>query len=181
MPLCHLMSRLLWTVWLPVRPLPTEEVKVGTWGAPAQAQFIPQALIGDLDLTSADYTPHNMLYLFENDRRGIFRRHVIQKDDPERLERHMVGDVDGDHDLDVVIVCVPTCAHFSLTEFLIGHDLDVLVEKPLGTNAQECEHLVRVVEKTGLTLQVGSMKRHDPGMAFANRFVQEHLDRSSSL
>ncbi len=59
---------------------------------------------GDLDLTSADYTPHNMLYLFENDRRGIFRRHVIQKDDPQRLERHMVGDVDGDHDLDVVIV-----------------------------------------------------------------------------
>ena len=25
---------------------------------------------GDLDLTSADYTPHNMLYLFENGGRG---------------------------------------------------------------------------------------------------------------
>ncbi|MEO2009067.1 MAG: FG-GAP-like repeat-containing protein [Pirellulaceae bacterium] len=59
---------------------------------------------GDLDLTSADYQPHNMLYLFENDRRGNFKRHVIQQDDPERLERHMVGDVDGDGDLDVVIV-----------------------------------------------------------------------------
>lgn len=59
---------------------------------------------GDLDLSSADYTPHNMLYLFENDRTGIFKKHIIQKDDPERLERHMVGDVDGDGDLDVVIV-----------------------------------------------------------------------------
>lgn len=59
---------------------------------------------GDLDLTSADYTPNNMLYLFENDSQGSFRRHVIQKEDPERLERHMVGDVDGDGDLDVVIV-----------------------------------------------------------------------------
>lgn len=59
---------------------------------------------GDLDLTSADYTPHNMLYLFENDSRGQFKRHVIQKEDPERLERHMIGDVDGDGDLDVVIV-----------------------------------------------------------------------------
>ncbi len=59
---------------------------------------------GDLDLTSADYTPHNMLYLFENDSDGKFKRHVIQKDDPERLERHMVGDVDSDGDLDVVIV-----------------------------------------------------------------------------
>jgi len=59
---------------------------------------------GDLDLTSADYTPHNMLYLFENDKQGQFKRHIIQKDDPERLERHMIGDVDKDGDLDVVIV-----------------------------------------------------------------------------
>ncbi|MBI85866.1 MAG: hypothetical protein CMJ81_21940 [Planctomycetaceae bacterium] len=59
---------------------------------------------GDLDVTSADYQPHNMLYLFENDRRGNFTRHIIQKDDPERLERHLTGDVDADGDLDVVIV-----------------------------------------------------------------------------
>ncbi|MEZ6053370.1 MAG: VCBS repeat-containing protein [Planctomycetaceae bacterium] len=59
---------------------------------------------GDLDLTSADYTPHNRLYLFENDGQGSFQRHIIQQDDPERLERHLVGDVDGDGDLDVVIV-----------------------------------------------------------------------------
>lgn len=59
---------------------------------------------GDLDLTSADYTPHNRLYLFENDSRGNFKKHLIQKDDPERLERHMVGDIDGDGDLDVAIV-----------------------------------------------------------------------------
>jgi len=59
---------------------------------------------GDLDLSSADYTPHNKLYLFENDGRGNFQKHLIQKDDPARLERHMVGDVDRDGDLDIVIV-----------------------------------------------------------------------------
>lgn len=59
---------------------------------------------GDLDLSSADYTPHNMLYLFENDGAGVFEKHIIQKDDPERLERHLVGDIDADGDLDIAIV-----------------------------------------------------------------------------
>ncbi len=59
---------------------------------------------GDPDLTSADYTPHNNLYWFENDGSGQFSRHFIQKDDPERLERHMVGDINHDNRPDVVIV-----------------------------------------------------------------------------
>ena len=59
---------------------------------------------GDLDLTSADYTPANNLYWFENDGSGTFSRRFIQKDDPERLERHMVGDVNLDTHPDVVIV-----------------------------------------------------------------------------
>ena len=59
---------------------------------------------GDLDLSSADYTPHDMLYMFENKGAGSFRKHFIQTNDPQRLERHMVGDVDRDGDQDVVIV-----------------------------------------------------------------------------
>lgn len=59
---------------------------------------------GDLDLTSADALPHNSLYWVENDGQGHFTRHFIQQNDPERLERHMIADINRDGRPDVVIV-----------------------------------------------------------------------------
>lgn len=59
---------------------------------------------GHLDLTSADALPHNRLYWFENDGKGNFKLHTIEKNYPERLERHAIGDVNADGKPDVVII-----------------------------------------------------------------------------
>jgi predicted dehydrogenase len=47
----------------------------------------------------------------------------------------------------------------------------VLVEKPLGRTSAECLPLVEVIKQTGFQLQVGNMKRFDPGVAFAREFI----------
>lgn len=59
---------------------------------------------GDLDITSADCKPNDSVYWFENDGAGTFTKHLVQDNDPERLERHALGDIDGDGHLDIVIV-----------------------------------------------------------------------------
>ncbi len=64
---------------------------------------------GDPDLTTADAEPNNNIYLLKNDGRGRFEQSYIQRyemlrDQPTRVERHAIGDVNQDGHPDVVIV-----------------------------------------------------------------------------
>jgi lysophospholipase L1-like esterase len=64
---------------------------------------------GDLDLTSSDAEPNSSLYLLTNDGSGKFthsfiQRYAMQDNQPIRLERHAIGDINRDGRPDVVIV-----------------------------------------------------------------------------
>lgn len=58
---------------------------------------------GHLDLTSVD-TTNDKFYWFAGDGKGNFTRFFIGKDEPGWLERHLVGDINGDGLPDVVCV-----------------------------------------------------------------------------
>ncbi|NUN96558.1 MAG: Gfo/Idh/MocA family oxidoreductase [Candidatus Omnitrophica bacterium] len=81
----------------------------------------------------------------------------------------------GDSEVDAVLIAAPDPFHVPLALEALQAGKHVLVEKPLSDNSVDCEALVRAVRETGLKLQVGCMKRHDPGIAYAHEFIRDRL------
>ncbi len=87
----------------------------------------------------------------------------------------------GDPEVEAVIVAVADQFHVEASLKALHAGKHVLVEKPLGVTVEECEELAERVRESGRVLQVGTMKRFDPGIAFARRFIQEEMGQQLAL
>ena len=87
----------------------------------------------------------------------------------------------ADPEVEAVIIATSDQFHVPLCLKALAAGKHVLVEKPLGVNLEECEGLRSALRATGLVLQIGNMKRFDPGIAFARQFIQEQLGERMGL
>jgi len=87
----------------------------------------------------------------------------------------------ADPDLEAVIVATADAFHVPAAIRALEAGKHVLVEKPLGQAVEEVEALGRVVRRTGLLLQVGHMKRFDPGLQAARDFVAGEMGEMLAL
>jgi predicted dehydrogenase len=81
----------------------------------------------------------------------------------------------ADHSVDAVIVAVADQFHVPMALKAIEAGKHVLVEKPMGVDVEECEALAAAVTASGLVLQVGTMRRFDPNVAYARDFIAEQM------
>jgi predicted dehydrogenase len=70
-------------------------------------------------------------------------------------------------DIDAVLVATPDRSHLPVASAALRAGKHVLVEKPLAGTSAEAEELRRAADESALKLQVGAMKRHDPGSEYA--------------
>jgi predicted dehydrogenase len=76
-------------------------------------------------------------------------------------------------DIDAVLVATPDRFHHALGTMALQAGKHVLMEKPLAATSEQAADLAALASASGLKLQTGAMKRHDPGLAFA----KQHLPR----
>ena len=106
--------------------------------------------------------------------RSVARRYGV-------AARTDMGSVLADASVEAVLVTAPDRFHHALSGEALSAGRHVLVEKPLAATVGEAEDLVGLVDRTGLVLQVGAMKRHDEGVRYARRFVAEGLGQVRSF
>jgi predicted dehydrogenase len=87
----------------------------------------------------------------------------------------------ADPEVDAVVIATADQQHVAAAREAIRARKHVLVEKPLGATTAECLPLRDEVHASGLVLQVGTMRRFDPGIAFARDFVRDELGELIAL
>jgi predicted dehydrogenase len=87
----------------------------------------------------------------------------------------------ADPEIDAVIIAVGDAFHVPAALRALDAGKHVLVEKPMGVTVAECAELCRRVDATGLTLQVGTMRRFDAAIAAGRRFVDQELGELVAL
>jgi predicted dehydrogenase len=75
--------------------------------------------------------------------------------------------------VDCASVAVPTAAHAAIGLDLLAAGIDVLIEKPLASTADEGAALVRAAESGNRILQVGHLERFNPALRAAAAVITE--------
>jgi myo-inositol 2-dehydrogenase/D-chiro-inositol 1-dehydrogenase len=84
--------------------------------------------------------------------------------DPEKAIEHP--------SVDVVIIVTPTNTHARLIEVAANAGKAVFSEKPIALDLAETERIVQVVRERKVPVQLGFMRRYDPGYARAKAKIE---------
>jgi predicted dehydrogenase len=87
----------------------------------------------------------------------------------------------ADPELDAVVIATSDAFHVEAAISALRAGKHVLCEKPLGVAVEEVESLKKIVDETGRILQVGHMKRFDPGFQSAKSFIDDGMGQMLAL
>ncbi len=87
----------------------------------------------------------------------------------------------ADPQVEAVIIATSDAFHVPASIQALEAGKHVLCEKPLGVTVEEVLDLQRAVERCGRILQVGHMKRFDPGLQAAKDFIDTEIGKLLAL
>lgn len=91
------------------------------------------------------------------------------------LERHYLDYRQAleDDAVDAVVVVTPTDYHKDIVIAAADAGKHILCEKPMAMTVADCDEMIAAVEKNGVVLQIGFMRRFDRGFVYAREQVRQ--------
>ena len=88
-------------------------------------------------------------------------------------ERAVADPLEAIHDpaVDVVVIVTPTSTHATLIEAALRAGKAIWTEKPIAQEVSDTARIVELWRETGIPVQVGFMRRFDPGYARAKELI----------
>jgi predicted dehydrogenase len=74
-------------------------------------------------------------------------------------------------DIEAVLIAVPDRFHLPVGTQALTAGKHILLEKPAASTSEQAAELARLAAGRGLKVQIGAMRRHDPGINYARRAV----------
>jgi len=87
----------------------------------------------------------------------------------------------ADPELEAVVIATSDAFHVPAAIRALEAGKHVLCEKPVGVSVEEVETLAETVRRTGKVLQIGHMKRFDPGIEAAKHFIDNEMGERLAL
>ena len=87
----------------------------------------------------------------------------------------------ADPEVEAVIIATSDAFHVPASLRALEAGKHVFCEKPVGVSVEEVEALRDAVIRSGLTLQIGHMKRFDPGLQAAKDFIDTEMGEMLAL
>lgn len=85
-----------------------------------------------------------------------------------------------DPGIDAVVIGVPDRFHADSAMQAVLAGKHVLVEQPMGLSVEECETLLELGHRKNQVVQVSSLRRFDPGISYAKKFLDRDLGQAIS-
>ena len=87
----------------------------------------------------------------------------------------------ADPEIAAVIIATSDSFHVEAARRALSAGKHVLCEKPIGVSVEEVELLAASVRASGKVLQIGHMKRFDPGLEAARDFARDEMGEQLAL
>lgn len=105
---------------------------------------------------------HGVYDVVEAARQEVASKHGVK---PFSSPAHLLRECDA------VVVATPTRYHRDVAAKVIEAGKHLLVEKPLGTTAEEAWEIVQMARDAGVTLAVGHVERYNPAVEFVKNYA----------